>query len=348
MVRSPQPPPRPPEEIQFTVYRPNVLRPGEWKTMLAFMHLAHRRPDAPRGEPSPVEQVQALARQALGKQASQYDHNRAEAHSSVPRESDITLVPVVPGLEFLSGSTVTFDDVFVMDADGSDLRQGTADEADLWSGQPTWSPDGKELAYVRGESVASTVSSKYGELYRIDLDGDAMRPLTTGWPDTDPDWSPDGRAIAFVRGENLSSFTKANDDLYVLEIDTGQVRRLTTTPAGTFENAPAWAPDGSRIAFVRTPRGSQFSGRASLHVIDRDGSREQRLLRYELFADAPYSLAWSPDGRSLAFETSSAIGCTSISVLDLETRSQRAVTSCARPREATVAPTWQPAPEQAD
>jgi TolB protein len=245
-------------------------------------------------------------------------------------------------------TTFTFDDVFVMDADGSDLRQVTADEADLWSGQPTWSPDGKELAYVRGESVASTVSSKYGELYRIDLDGDAMRPLTTGWPDTDPDWSPDGRAIAFVRGENLSSFTKANDDLYVLELDTGQVRRLTTTPAGTFENAPAWAPDGSRIAFVRTPRGSQFSGRASLHVIDRDGSREQRLLRYELFADAPYSLAWSPDGRSLAFETSSAIGCTSISVLDLETRSQRAVTSCARPREATVAPTWQPAPEQAD
>jgi Tol biopolymer transport system component len=245
-------------------------------------------------------------------------------------------------------TTFTFDDVFVMDADGSDLRQVTADEEDLWSGQPTWSPDGTELAYVRGESVASTVSSKYGELYRIELDGEAMRPLTAGWPDTDPDWSPDGRAIAFVRGESLSSFTDANDDLYVLELATGQVRRLTTTPAGTFENAPAWSPDGSRIAFVRTPRGSQFSGRASLHVIDRDGSREQRLLRYELFADAPYSLAWSPDGRSLAFETSSAIGCTSISVLDVETRSRRALTSCARPREATVAPTWQPVPERVD
>jgi hypothetical protein len=100
VVRSPQPPRRPSEEIQFTVYRPNVLRPGEWKTMLAFVHLAHRRPDAPRSEPSPAEQVQTLARQALGKQAAQYDHDRAEARSSVPRESDITLVPVVPGLEF--------------------------------------------------------------------------------------------------------------------------------------------------------------------------------------------------------------------------------------------------------
>jgi hypothetical protein len=92
--------PRRPPEIQFTVYRPNVLRPGEWKTMLAFMHLADRRPDASRGEPSPVEQVQARARQMLGTQAPQYDHNRADARSSVPHESEITLVPTVPGLEF--------------------------------------------------------------------------------------------------------------------------------------------------------------------------------------------------------------------------------------------------------
>jgi Tol biopolymer transport system component len=245
-------------------------------------------------------------------------------------------------------TTFTFDDVFVVDADGSDLRQVTADEKNLWSGQPTWSPDGKELAYVRGQSIASTVTSKYGELFRIELTGEGMRPLTTGWPDTDPDWSPDGRAIAFIRGEGLSSFTDMNDDLFVLQLDTGQVRRLTTTPAGTFEGAPAWSPDGSRIAFARTTRSSQFDGTASLHVIDRDGSHEERLLDYELFADAPYSLSWSPDGRSLAFETSAELGCTSISVLDLDTRSLRAVTSCARPRDATVAPTWQPAPEPAD
>ena len=245
-------------------------------------------------------------------------------------------------------TTFTFDDVFVMGADGSDVQQVTADEEDLWSGQPTWSPDGQELAYVRGESIASTVSSKYGELYRIGLDGDGMRPLTTGQPDTDPDWSPDGRRIVFVRGVSLSSFTEANDDLYVLEVDTGQVRQLTHTPPGTFEAAPAWSPDGARIAFVRTTRRSQFDGTASLHVIDRDGTHERRLPAYELFADSPYSVAWSPDGRSIAFETSSMIGCTSISVVDVSTGSRHAVTTCARPREATVAPAWQPAPERAD
>jgi TIR domain len=94
------PEPRPVEEIQFTVYRPNVVRPGEWKTMLAFMHLTDARPDAPADEPSPVERVQTLARQALGKQAPTYGHSRAEARSSVPRESEITLVPFADGLEF--------------------------------------------------------------------------------------------------------------------------------------------------------------------------------------------------------------------------------------------------------
>jgi TolB protein len=175
-----------------------------------------------------------------------------------------------------------------------------------------------------------------------------MRSLTTGRPDTDPDWSPDGRAIAFVRGVSLSSFTDANDDLYVLDLDTGQERQLTRTPAGTFEAAPAWSPDGARIAFVRTTRRSEFDGTASLHVIDRDGAAERRLHAYELFANSPFSLAWSPDGRSIAFETSSKIGCTSISVVDVSTGSLRPATSCARPREATVAPSWQPAPERAD
>jgi TolB protein len=241
-------------------------------------------------------------------------------------------------------TTFTFDDVFVMDADGSDVRQVTVDEEDLWSGQPTWSPDGKELAYVRGESIASTVTSKYGELFRIELDGTGRRRLTTGEPDTDPDWSPDGDEIVFVRGVNLSSFEESNDDLYVLEVTTGRTRQLTRTPPGVYEAAPAWSPDGSRIAFARSARGSQFDGTASIHVIGRDGSGERLVLDHRLYADTAYSLAWSPDGTSIAFETSSKLGCTSISLVHVASGSVRALTTCARPRESTAAPSWQPSP----
>jgi TolB protein len=244
-------------------------------------------------------------------------------------------------------TTFTFDDVFVMDADGGDPTQVTPDEENLWSGQPSWSPDGRELVYVRGDAVASTVLSKYGSLYRIQPDGDGRERLTTGQPDTDPAWSPDGRAIAFIRGVNLASPTASNDDLYVLELRTGEETKLTRSPHGTYEAAPAWSPDGTRIAFARYTNQSQFDGTASIHVLDRDGSNERRLLEHKLFAYSPYSLAWSPDGRSLAFETSSMFGCTSISILDVGSGAVRPLTTCSRPREATVAPDWQPAPDRA-
>ena len=243
-------------------------------------------------------------------------------------------------------TTFTSDEVFVMDADGSDVRQLTPEEIGKSSGQPTWSPDGNEIAYVRGESVASVVPSRYGQLFVVNADGGDARRITDGHPDTDPDWSPDGRAIAFTRGENLSN-SKANDDLYVLDLATGATHQLTRTPPGVFEAAAAWSPDGSLIAFARVTGTSQFDGRASIYVINRDGTGERLVLEHKLFAYAPYSLAWSPDGRSIAFETSSMIGCTSISVVGSDEGSPRALTTCTRPIESSAALVWQPAADQA-
>jgi Tol biopolymer transport system component len=67
------------------------------------------------------------------------------------------------------------------------------------------------------------------------------------------------------------------------------------------------------------------------------------VLEDKLFLDALSNLSWSPDGSKIAFETSSSIGCTSISVVNVASRIVRPLTTCTRPREATVAPTWRPA-----
>ena len=91
---------RPPEDVQFTVYRPRAVRPGEWRRLLAFMHLAEQRPDAPAEEPSPLEKVKDLADQTLGKEAKQFGHATADGRLAVPREGEITLIPVVEGVEF--------------------------------------------------------------------------------------------------------------------------------------------------------------------------------------------------------------------------------------------------------
>jgi hypothetical protein len=80
--------------VQFTVYRPPLIRPRIWYSMLAFAHLAARRPDAPPDGPDPLDRVRELAAQTLGDHASAYEGPRAESRGAVPRESELTFRPV--------------------------------------------------------------------------------------------------------------------------------------------------------------------------------------------------------------------------------------------------------------
>jgi TolB protein len=237
-------------------------------------------------------------------------------------------------------TTFTDDDVFVMDADGDDVGQLTPEADGKMSGQPTWSPDGEYIVFMRGQSVHSAVTSRFGALFVMRADGSEVRRLTSG-PDTAPAWSPDGREIAFTRGENLSSFTRANEDVYVVDAGGGDPRRLTRT-ARYFETTPAWSPDGSRIVFARSTFQTQFDGKEAIHVMSRDGSGERLLLAHQHFAEGPQGLAWSPDGQSVAFETSPARDCTAIHLVDVESGRVRPLTSCTRKRDSALSPTWQP------
>jgi len=112
------------------------------------------------------------------------------------------------------GSTIAFKrgkDIYLVDADGTDLRvlaSGTA---------PDWSPDGTTLAYVRHDRLCLlTVATR------------RRRCLLRG---VSPAWSPDGRRLAFSR----------DGDLFVVRADGTDERRLTRTPS-FFETAPDWQP----------------------------------------------------------------------------------------------------------
>ncbi len=239
-------------------------------------------------------------------------------------------------------TTFSDDDVFAIDADGDDLQQLTRERDGRSAGQPTWSPDGSRIAYVDGRSVASGTPSRPGALFVMNADGTDARRLTRGSADTDPAWSPDGGEIAFARCQNVASPTSCSLDLYVMESEGGAARRVTRTP-GVFEAAPAWSPDGSRIAFARwTLTGMLMEGAAGIYVMHRDGTGVKLVLEHQHFSSGLYSLAWSPDGRTLAFQTSPSRQCTAISLVDIKTRVVRPLTSCTRQKESTVSPAWQP------
>jgi Tol biopolymer transport system component len=128
-------------------------------------------------------------------------------------------------------------------------------------------------------------------LYVVGADGAGKRVLSrTAWiaeaeHGSRPAWSPDGRRIAFL------SVRHRNEDVYVLDLGSGQAHRVTRHPADDHE--PAWSPDGRKIAFA-SPSGYSYD----LYVINADGSGERRLTHDLQGAAYP---AWSPDGRKIVF-----------------------------------------------
>lgn len=86
------------DNVQFTIYRPRAIDPGRWHQLLAFAHLAERRP----GEddlPDPVEEVQRQAAAVLGDKAKNYGPVVQDAGAAIPAEGELTFVPEFPGIE---------------------------------------------------------------------------------------------------------------------------------------------------------------------------------------------------------------------------------------------------------
>jgi Tol biopolymer transport system component len=239
------------------------------------------------------------------------------------------------------------DDVFVMDADGDDQHQVTPERDGRHAGQPTWSPDGRQIAYIQGANVPTGQPSRPGSLFVMDADGGNVRRLTRGDADVDPAWSPDGKEIAYGHCFGIESPTFCTLDLFVMDVATGASRQLTRTPF-FYEAGYTWSPDSSRIAFTRWTPPADVNPLARIYVVDRDGTGETLLHEHMNYVSGLYSLAWSPDGRTLAFETSPNRECTAISLLDVSNGDVRPLTSCERQRESTRSPTWQPIPDAED
>lgn len=168
-------------------------------------------------------------------------------------------------------------EIFVINADGSGLRQLTSSQSE--NADPSWSPDGSQVVFVSDRDGPR-------HLYVVDAGGLNLRRLTDDTvDDQSPHWSPEGDKIALVSlGDNSA-------DIFVINADGSGRTNLSNHPSNNLN--PAWSPDGSQIAFI-----SDRDGRNQIYVMNADGSHQTRLTDVEGEAIFP---AWSPTGDQIAF-----------------------------------------------
>ena len=252
-------------------------------------------------------------------------------------------------------------ELFVMDYDGYDARQLTADG--FLNLMPRWSPDRRFLVFTAyrnrntqdidmielatgkrwtivslgGLNITPALSpdgnfmafaSSYegnSELYRLDTRTKARQRLTVNASgDLSPSWSPSGRELAFT------SDRSGGPQVFLMSNDGTNVRRLTFE--GDYNAAPAWSPRGNWIAYVcRTPKKEY-----KLCVITPDGQKRVQLTTGPGVDDSP---SWSPDGRHLVF-SSTADGKSQIYMINADGKDLERITFTGTHNSA---PTWSPA-----
>jgi TolB protein len=255
------------------------------------------------------------------------------------------------------GPNCSYDEIFVVNANGTHLRQLTHNppgtvcgSGGFCNGSPAWSPNGRRIAFRRAAGpVVNDLIERQG-IYVMHADGSHVRQITQKraprlGEDTDPQWSPDGRKIVFQRFNVRGATPVDGVALWIVNLRTGREHRITPFPLRGGDT-PDWSPDGRLILF-HSNLDSPPDVSANHYTFHPDGTH-LRQLTFAVGGALQYlGSSFSPDGRRITVGRKPATGGTAADVYVM-----RADGTHIRPVTRTLLydsyPDWGPDPEDDD
>jgi len=201
---------------------------------------------------------------------------------------------------YKSVDPITIKHIWTLPVDGETPTQLT--DEPVIDGNPCWSPDGKEIAFVRNDTPSENWAGMGKDnIYIIPASGGEPRRITSesdrvfGGPVL---WSPDGKLLAYFSRDEDS----VDGTIKIIPANGGEPQVIAKVLHIYANKEMAWSPDGRRIAFnAHKPGSSNTIISNFINIVSlEDGSIEEIEPNLKDVNEI-YHLDWSPDGKTLVF-----------------------------------------------